>query len=306
MKALLVFEHRRGKLLQANSELFSFASGLGAQSSVVLVGEEAFLPAFQGKLYFCDIALCNECDPGLHADIILQAAEKENPDYIVFVHSSYGWDLAPRVAARLGLGQISEITGLSAGKFETACCGGKMRRLMRAAAPKAVLTIQPGAFPFTGKSGGKPEVEKLVPGRAGSGLEFTGYEEPEKHEVDLAKAEVIVSAGRGVGKKDNIAAIAELAKSLKGELGASRPVVDAGWLDHNRQVGSTGHIVAPKLYVACGISGATQHLTGMRNSGFILAINKDKDAPISEVADVMVIADVMQFVTALTGQLKKP
>jgi electron transfer flavoprotein alpha subunit len=305
MKALLVFEYRRGKLTEANLELLSFASGLGAQRSGVLVGEEALLPAFEGRLYLGDIAKCKEYDPELHAEIVLQATQQENPDYIVFIHSSYGWDLAPRVAAKLKIAQVSEITGLSDGKFEVGCCNGKMRRLVRPGTPKAVLTLQEGAFPFAGKSEGTPEVETLVPAGTGSGLEFAGYEEAEKRGIDLANAEVIVSAGRGVGKKENIPAIAELARRLKGELGASRPVVDAGWVEHYRQVGATGQVVSPKLYVACGISGAMQHLIGMRNSEFIVAVNKDKDAPISEVADVMVIADVMPFVAALTEKLRK-
>ena len=146
---------------------------------------------------------------------------------------------------------------------------------------------------------------KLEPSATAGEVQFAGYEEPEAREVDLAKAEVVVSAGRGIGKKDNIAAIAELAGHLKGEMGASRPVVDAGWVSHNRQVGATGQMVAPKLYVACGISGAIHHLAGMRNSDFIVAINTDKDAPISEVADVLVVADVMPFVAALNEKLKK-
>ncbi|PJA16180.1 MAG: electron transfer flavoprotein subunit alpha/FixB family protein [Elusimicrobia bacterium CG_4_10_14_0_2_um_filter_56_8] len=305
MKSLLVFEYRRGKLTEANLELFSFAAALGAETAGFLVGRESLLPAFSGKLYLADIALCKDYNPELHAGLILQAAQKENADNIVFIHSSYGWDLAPRVAAKLKAAQISEITGIIEGKFETGCCNGKMRRLVQPTTPKAVLTIQEGAFTFTGKAEGIPVVEKTEATAPAPGLEFAGYEEPEKREVDLSKAEVIVSAGRGIGKKDNVPAIAELAKALNGELGASRPVVDAGWVEHNRQVGATGQIVSPKLYVACGISGAIQHLTGMRNSEFVVAVNKDKEAPISEVADIMVIADVMPFVAALTGKIKQ-
>jgi electron transfer flavoprotein alpha subunit len=136
-------------------------------------------------------------------------------------------------------------------------------------------------------------------------LEFIGYEPAEPKDVDLGRAEVIVSAGRGVGKKENIPVIAALAKALGGELGASRPVVDAGWVDHSHQVGTTGQTVSPKLYVACGISGAIQHLAGMKKSDFVVAINKDRDAPIGEVADVLVVADVIQFVPALTARLAK-
>jgi electron transfer flavoprotein alpha subunit len=164
------------------------------------------------------------------------------------------------------------------------------------------LTIQAGAFPVE-KAGCPPQIQKLdVEGT--SLLEFLGYEPAEKRDVDLGKAEVIVSAGRGIGKKDNIPVIAALAKVLGGELGASRPVVDAGWVEHSHQVGTTGQTVSPKLYVACGISGAIQHLAGMKKSDFILAINKDRDAPIGEVADVLVLADVMQFVPALTQKLQ--
>jgi electron transfer flavoprotein alpha subunit len=136
-------------------------------------------------------------------------------------------------------------------------------------------------------------------------VKFLGYEVPEAKGVDLGKAEVIVSAGRGIGKKENVAVIEGLARVLGGQVGASRPVVDGGWMEHSHQIGTTGQTVSPKLYIACGISGAIQHLAGMKNSGFIVAINKDKDAPIGEVADVLVVADVMQVVPALTEKLGK-
>lgn len=177
-----------------------------------------------------------------------------------------------------------------------------MRRSVVPKTARAVLTIQAGAFSLAGEPHGTPQLEQLSLAEAASGVEFVGYEAAEKKDVDLAKAEVIVSAGRGVGKKDNVAVIAALAKALGGELGASRPVVDAGWVEHSHQVGTTGQSVSPKLYVACGISGAIQHLAGMKKSDFVVAINKDKDAPIGEVADVLVVADVMQFVPALTAK----
>jgi electron transfer flavoprotein alpha subunit len=122
--------------------------------------------------------------------------------------------------------------------------------------------------------------------------------------VDLSKAKIIVSAGRGIGKPENVAIIADLARALGGEYGASRPVVDSEWVEHNRQVGTTGQSVAPKLYVACGISGAIQHLAGMKKSEFIVAVNTDKDAPIGEVADVLIVADLKQFIPILTEKLK--
>jgi electron transfer flavoprotein alpha subunit len=170
---------------------------------------------------------------------------------------------------------------------------------------QSVLTIQPGAFTYQGEAKGTPSLERVDLPAAIQRIEFLGYEEAEKKDVDLAKAEIIVSAGRGVGKKENVEVIAGLAKALGGELGATRPVVDAGWVDHSRQVGSSGQTVAPKLYVACGISGSIQHIAGMKKSDYIIAINKDKDAPIGEVANVLAVADVMQLVPALMIRLAK-
>jgi len=303
MKTLLIGEFRDGKLLDSTYELFDFASQLGAETAMFLVGSDSQLPAYGGTIYLADVAKYGDYNPDLHKKLILQVVEKENPDHVVFIHSSYGWDLAPRVAAALKSAQVSEIIALAAGGFEVGCCNAKMRRSIKPATSKSVLTIQAGAFQPT-QPGGSPQVQKIDTDTATT-LQFLGYEPAEEKGVDLAKAEVIVSAGRGIGKKDNVPVIAALAKALGGELGASRPVVDAEWVSHDHQVGTTGQTVSPKLYVACGISGAIQHLAGMKKSDFILAINKDKDAPIGEVADVLVVADVMQFVPALTAKVAR-
>jgi len=301
MKTLLIAEYRQGKLLDSSYELFDFAGQLGAETALFLVGSETELPSYGGPLYLADVQSCAEYNPELHKQLILQAVERENPDYIVLLHSSYGWDLAPRLAVALQAAQISEVIAIQDGSFEVGCCNGKMRRSLKATTPKAVITIQAGAFQAN-QPGGTPQVTRLTAAAAGA-VEFIGYEPAEEKGVDLAKADIIVSAGRGIGKKDNVPVIAALAKALGGELGASRPVVDAEWVAHDHQVGTTGQTVAPKLYVACGISGAIQHLAGMKKSDFILAINKDKDAPIGEVADVLVVADLLQFVPALTARL---
>jgi electron transfer flavoprotein alpha subunit len=303
MKTLLIGEYREGKLLESTYELFGFAGQLDAKTALFQVGSEAQLTAFDGILYLADATIYGEYNPDLHKHLILQAIERENPDYIVFLHSSYGWDLAPRVAASLGAAQVSEIVAIQGNDFEVSCCNGKMRRSIIPTTACSVLTIQAGAFPSV-QLGGSPQIVKLSSAET-TAVEFLGYEPAEEKGVDLSKAEVIVSAGRGVGKKDNVPVIAALAKALGGELGASRPVVDSDWVPHDHQVGTTGQTVSPKLYVACGISGAIQHLAGMKKSSFIVAINKDKDAPIGEIADVLVVADVMQFVPALTAKLSR-
>jgi electron transfer flavoprotein alpha subunit len=303
MKSLLIGEYREGRLLDSTYELLGFAAQLGTETAMLLVGSEQQLPSYSGTLYLADAAQCGEYNPDLHKQLILDTIQKENPDYIVFVHSSYGWDLAPRVAARLKAAQVSEIIGIADGGFEVGCLNAKMRRTVKPATAKAVLTIQAGAFPVL-QPGGAPQIQKIN-AAAQSGVSFSGYEPAEAKDVDLAKADVIVTAGRGIGKKENVPVIHALAKALGGELGASRPVVDAGWVEHSHQVGTTGQTVSPKLYIACGVSGAIQHLAGMKKSDFIVAINKDKDAPIGEIADVLVVADVLQFVPALTARLAR-
>ena len=304
MKALLVCEYREGKLLDASYELIAFADQLGVTKAAVLIGSEAAAPQFDGTVYLAEAASLGEYNPAAHKTAILAAAEKEQPDYIIFSHSSYGWDTAPRVAAALKIGQVTEIVAITDSGFEVGCCNAKMRRSVKPVTAQSVLTIQAGAFTAV-QPAGTPRIEKLVVSADSKGVSFSGYEPAEAKDVDLTKADIIVSAGRGVGKKENIPVIAALAKALGGELGASRPVVDAGWVEHSHQVGTTGQTVSPKLYVACGISGAIQHLAGMKKSDFVVAINKDKDAPIGEVADVLVVADVLQFVPALTAQLQK-
>lgn len=221
---------------------------------------------------------------------------------VVFSHSSYGWDLAPRVSLALKTAHVSEVVEIKDGVPVAPVCNAKLRREIKAKTAQTVLTLQSGAFGLEGDPSGNPTVVPIDTAAVAQ-VEFCGYEEAEAGGVDLSKAEVIVSAGRGIGKPENLAIIEGLAKALGGEYGASRPVVDSEWADHSRQVGTTGQTVSPKLYVACGISGAIQHLAGMKKSEFVVAINTDKDAPIGEVADVLIVADLKEFVPALTAKL---
>ncbi|NTU91335.1 MAG: electron transfer flavoprotein subunit alpha/FixB family protein [Chlorobiaceae bacterium] len=304
MKALLVAECRQGRLADSFPELFGFAQSLDVEVSMLLVGSRDELPSFDGTLYFADAGEYGEYSPDLHKRLVLDVVEIEQPDFVVFMHTSYGWDLAPRVGATLRLPQITGVTGIDADGFMTSCCNGKMRRIVTPSASRAVLTVQPGAFPAL-PLGGTPMIRPLT-ASAETSVEFIRYEPPSTDGIDLTRAEVIVSAGRGVGSRENIDLVRSLAAVFGGEVGASRPVVDAGWLEHGRQVGSTGQSVAPALYVACGISGAIQHLAGIKGAGFVLAVNTDREAPIGEVADLLVIADLAEFLPALTTRLTSP
>ncbi|MCP3889049.1 MAG: electron transfer flavoprotein subunit alpha/FixB family protein [Desulfobulbaceae bacterium] len=302
MKTLLVAECRDGELLGSNYELVAFAQELGASSAMFLVGSDKTLPAYDGTLYLADSSKYSEFNPAVHKQLLLDVIAKEQPDLVVFSHSSYGWDLAPRIALALQASQVSEVVEVVDGIPVAPVCNSKLRRQVKSKSAQTVVTLQVGAFGLSSEPTGSPAVE-LIETDAPAQVEFEGYEESEGGGVDLSKAEVIVSAGRGIGKPENLEIIEGLAKALKGEYGASRPVVDSEWADHSRQVGTTGQTVSPKLYVACGISGAIQHLAGMKKSEFVVAINTDKDAPIGEVADVLVVADLKQFVPALIERI---
>lgn len=303
MKILLVAEYRNGKLLNSTYELIDFAQKLGAESAMFMVGSDNSLPAFDGTLYLADVSKYGEFNPVVHKQLLLEAVEKEQPEMVVFSHSSYGWDLAPRVAMAMNAAQVSEVVAIVEGVPVSPVCNAKLRRDVSVKTTQTVLTLQGGAFGLENEPSGSPTVVPIDT-TIDSDLEFCGYEAAEAGGVDLTKAGVIVSAGRGIGKPENLEMISQLAESLGGELGASRPVVDSGWTEHNRQVGSTGQTVTPKLYVACGISGAIQHLAGMKKSEYVVAINTDKDAPIGDVADVLVVADLKEFVPVLTEKIK--
>jgi len=303
MKLLLVAEYRDGKVLGCVEELQAFALKLNSEHAMFIVGDETSLPVYDGTLYLAEASRYKEYNPTVHKQLLLDVIASEKPDMVVFSHSSYGWDLAPRVACALGAAQVSEVVDYVDGTLVVPVCNAKLRRTVQVKTETTVVTLQAGAFGLADHSEATPTVKKIDTDSAAD-VEFVGYEAAEKGGVDLGKADVVVSGGRGIGKPENIEMISQLATALGGEYGASRPVVDSEWVEHSRQVGTTGQTVAPKLYVACGISGAIQHLAGMKKSDFVVAINTDRDAPIGDVADVLVVADLVQFVPLLTEKIK--
>ena len=237
-----------------------------------------------------------------------QLIRKLQPAYIVFPHTYQVRDYVPRLATRFGQVLISDITSIEAGPiFTRQLFQGRMNAIYRHRGDgPCFLSIQAGAFREGSTKAGKTTIYPFSPEISPTDIR-TKAGEPYRagsQTVDLGSAQLIVSVGRGIKDAENIPIIQELATALGAELAASRPICDNGWLPMDRQVGSSGQTVSPKLYVAIGISGAIQHLVGMKGSQCVVAINKDPDAPIFEIADYGIAGDLFEVVPALTAAVK--
>jgi electron transfer flavoprotein alpha subunit len=235
------------------------------------------------------------------------------PKLVLMGHSSQGMDLAPALAGRLGMPLVTDcikITGTGqAFEVERLCYGGKIvESLVLRPAPTTVLTLQAGAFSHLQAKAASVETKQQVVELAGlkprHPRQFLGYLVAAVADVDITAADILVSVGRGIGSPENISLAQALADAIGATLSCSRPVADAGWLPQSRQVGTSGKTVRPKLYIALGISGAFQHLTGMKGSDTIIAVNKDPRAPIFQVATYGIVDDVLEVLPALTERLK--
>jgi electron transfer flavoprotein alpha subunit len=240
---------------------------------------------------------------------LAQAVKEAQPAVLLFAGTSNGRDLAPRLAARLNAGVASDVDRLewTDGKLRARrpVYSGKAFATVEVTGTPAIATTRPNAFPAEEAGGGAAEVVNLTVEAAESKVRLVETRAPESDEISLAEADVIVSGGRGLKEAGNFSYVRDLAHAIGGAVGASRAVVDAGWIDHQHQVGQTGRVVSPNLYIAAGVSGAIQHLAGMSSSKHIVAINKDPEAPIFRVADLGVVGDLFQILPVLTEEVKK-
>jgi electron transfer flavoprotein alpha subunit len=252
--------------------------------------------------------------PQLYASCVSLAAEQGDASVVLLAATAMGKDLAPRATARLKTACASDLIevdidddGTVRGK-RPVYSGKAYARVATVGAKPAVATLRPNVFPLpTPDPSRKAEVQAIDPPVAAEdlGVRAVRFERPESQEQDVAEASMIVAGGRGLKAAENFALVRELATELDAAVGASRAVVDAGWIPHSYQVGQTGKVVSPTLYVACGISGAIQHLAGMSSSKVIVAINKDPEAPIFSVADYGIVGDLFEVVPALTEAVRK-
>jgi len=244
---------------------------------------------------------------------LTQIAAAAEPRIILGAATAMGRELLPRAAAKLRVGLAQDCTEARlVGERELECIrpiyAGKALARVRFSKAPAVATLRPNVFAAgTPDETRRAEISEFSPKLAPEQIRAraTGTTSSGGQKVELTEAEIIVSGGRGLKGPENFAMIQELADALGAALGASRAAVDAGWIDHQHQVGQTGKTVSPTLYIACGISGAIQHLAGMSSSKYIVAINKDPEAPIFKIADYGIVGDVFAVVPALTQELRK-
>ncbi len=316
-------EQRDGKLKNIAKEMAAagrtLADHLGVELEGVLIGGEG-MEALAGELAACGVDTIHLVENGTLANYsgsayaaTLQKVVREREPKIVLVGaSSMGKDLAPRLAGRLGVGLASDCTALELMGSDLVATrpvyAGKAFLRVRVKGMPAMAALRPKAFPVPETpSAGKGAIEKVAVDLTEQDLKdwFVEMVGGAGGAVDLTEADIIVSAGRGIKGPENFSIIEDLARELGGVVGASRAVVDAGWRPHNDQVGQTGKVVSPTLYIACGISGAIQHLAGMNSSRVIVAINKDPEAPIFKMADYGIVGDLFEVVPRLTEEVRK-
>lgn len=309
MSILVIAEHDNNELKSATLHTVTAAAQLGGEVHVLVAGENVDIVA-QAAAQITNVSKVLVADGatlahGLAENVAAQVlAIADTYSHIVFPATAAGKNVAPRVAAKLDVAQISDVlTVESSDTFTRPIYAGNAIATVQCEDSKLVLTIRPTAFDAAAATGGSAILENVdVVADAGVSI-FVNRELAKSDRPDLADATVIVSGGRGVGSKENFALVDALADKLGAAIGASRAAVDAGYAPNDWQVGQTGKVVAPQLYIAVGISGAIQHLAGMKDSKVIVAINKDPEAPIFGVADYGLVGDLFDILPELTEAL---
>ena len=313
MKTLVILESNRGTLHRLSKEAIVAAQNLGGEVYALAIGKDAGIIASElENVQLKEIlTVKNEFVESYNADgfteIISQVIRDEAPENIMLGHTYQTRDFAPRLSAKLDIPFLPDIISTQNGKFVKQVLNAKLNASVIPLKEQKIISFQSAAYSDEDLVSGQSSFRELDI-QFDSSVIRSKSEEPFQEapgDVDLESADLLVSVGRGIEKEENIPIAFELAGLLGAEISASRPVVDSGWIDSFRQVGSSGNNVSPKLYFSLGVSGAIQHVVGMKGSKCILAINKDSDAPIFEIADYAVVGDVLEIVPNLIEALKK-
>jgi electron transfer flavoprotein alpha subunit len=310
MASLVLAEHDNKILSDATAKTVTAAAAISTPVHVLVAGENCGAVAdVAAKIAGVEKILV--ADDALYAHMVAETMETlilsiaGNYDAILAPATTNGKNILPRIAARLDVPQISEILKVvSADTFERPIYAGNAIQTVQAPAGKKVITVRATAFKPAG-DGGSAAVEKIAAGSDPGTGKFAGEALSKSERPELTAAKIVVSGGRGLGSAENFKLIEKVADRLGAAIGASRAAVDAGYVPNDYQVGQTGKVVAPDLYLAIGISGAIQHLAGMKDSKIIAAINKDEEAPIFQVADFGLVADLFQALPEMDQELAK-
>ena len=308
MAALVIAEHDNASLKGSTLNTITAAAQCGGDVHVLIAGHNAG-GAAEAASKIAGVSKVLLADAPHFADGLAENAAEQvlaiagSYSHILAPATAYGKNIAPRVAARLDVGQISEITKIdSPDTFERPIYAGNAIAIVQSADPVKVITVRTTGFDAAA-TGGNAAVETIGAAADTGKSAFISRELAKSDRPELTAAKVIVSGGRGMGSGDNFKILEPLADRLGAAMGASRAAVDAGFVPNDWQVGQTGKIVAPQLYIAVGISGAIQHLAGMKDSKTIVAINKDPEAPIFSVADYGIVGDLFEIVPQLVAEL---
>ena len=310
MAALVIAEHNNAEIKAATFNTVAAAAALGDKIDVLVAGagcsvaaeQAAAIPGIRKVLCADNVALKHQLAENLGP---LIASLAKGYGHVLAPSDTFGKNVMPRVAAHLNVQQISDIiTVEDADTFKRPVYAGNAIATVRSSDPIKLITVRTTAFKAAEGSGSAP-VENIDSGADNALSSFVGRKLSKSERPELTAARVIVSGGRGMQNGENFALLEALADKLGAAVGASRAAVDAGYVPNDYQVGQTGKIVAPELYIAVGISGAIQHLAGMKDSKVIVAINKDEEAPIFQVADYGIVGDLFSVVPALTEALGK-
>ena len=311
MSILVIAEHNNIEVKSSTLNTISAASKLGGEIEVLVLGSNIDniskeISSYQhvSKVIFIDSekfenAIAENIEP-----VILSLAEKYS--HILAPATTFGKNVMPRVAVKLDVAQISDIVNIeSEDTFIRPIYAGNALATVKSKDTKKVITVRPTSFDVVAKEGGTGVVEQINVDIGESKVEFIDREESKSDRPELSTARIVVSGGRGLQSAENFKLISDIADKLNAAIGASRAAVDAGYVSNDYQVGQTGKVVVPDLYIAVGISGAIQHLAGMKESKIIVAINKDEEAPIFNIADYGLTADLFEALPALSTELDK-
>jgi electron transfer flavoprotein alpha subunit len=310
MPSLVVAEHDNKSLKEVTTKTISAAAAVSTPVHVLVAGQDCDGAAAQAakiagveKVLVADDTLYAKMVAETMETLILSLADKY--DTILAPATTNGKNYLPRVAARLDVPQISEIIAVeSPDTFRRPIYAGNAIQTVQAGAGKKVITVRTTAFKAAGE-GGNATIEKITAAADPDLSKFVGEELSKSDRPELTSAKIVISGGRGMGSGENFHLLDNIVGKLHAALGASRAAVDAGFVSNDYQVGQTGKVVAPDLYIAVGISGAIQHLAGMKDSKVIAAINKDEEAPIFQVADYGLVADLFKALPEMDEELTK-